>query len=51
VEESEPDEMEVITDKVEEMHHIIKETAAEMKEVKTKFDKKANEKNVSYNNS
>jgi hypothetical protein len=37
-EESEQDVMEVIQDKIEEMHHTVKETAAEMKEVKTKFN-------------
>ena len=42
--------MEIITDKVEEMYHMVKDTVAEMTSVKKKFDQKANEKNVSYNN-
>ena len=42
--------MEIIQDKVEEMYHMVKETVVDMAAVKTKFDQKANEKNVSYNN-
>jgi ribosomal protein L16 Arg81 hydroxylase len=50
LEESVADQMEIIQDKVEEMYHMVKETVAQMATVKQKFDQKANEKNVSYNN-
>jgi hypothetical protein len=42
--------MEVLTDKVEEMYHMVKNCEKQMESVKNKFDAKANEKNVSYKN-
>lgn len=43
------DPVEVLTEKVEEMYHMVKNCVTQMDSVKNNFDQKANEKNVSYN--